>query len=93
MNKVGERKGEGSEQKKEHTIVVNAREHKFIGDEISFEQVVEIAFGSVSSDPNVAYTVTYKRGHGNKPDGSMVKGDIIKVKEGMIFNATMTNKS
>lgn len=80
-------------QNKEFTIIVNTREKKFIGREISFDQVVELAFGSVSSEPNIVYTVTYKRGEGNKPEGDMEKGDTVKVKDGMIFNVTQTDKS
>ena len=91
MGKVDEKEGNGKE--KVFKIIVNAREFDFQGDEISFDQVIELAFGSVETNPNIAYTVTYKRGHGNKPEGSMVKGDTVKVKEGMIFNATRTDKS
>ena len=80
-------------QDKQFTIVVNAREKTFTGREISFNQVVELAFGSVSPNPNIVYTVTYKRGEGNKPEGSMEKGDTVKVKDGMIFNVTQTDKS
>ena len=92
MNKVDEKK-DSPHEKKVYTIVVNAKEHEFTEDEITFDQVIILAFGSISADPNVAYTVTYKRGQGNKPEGSMVKGDIVKIKDGMIFNATATNKS
>jgi hypothetical protein len=80
-------------QNKQFTIIVNAREKTFTGREITFNQVVELAFGSVSSDPNVVYSITYKRGEGHKPEGTMDKGDIVKVKDGMIFNVTKTDKS
>lgn len=93
MNQVDEKKEPNSPKEKVFTIIVNAKDHKFFGDGISFDEVIALAFGSISNDPNIAYTITYKRGHGNKPEGSMVKGDIVKVKEGMIFNATATNKS
>jgi hypothetical protein len=77
---------------KEYNIIVNAREHSWTEKKISFEQVVELAYGSISTDPNVIYTVTYKRAHGNK-EGIMVAGDSVRVKDGMVFNATQTNKS
>ena len=80
-------------QDKQFTIVVNAREKTFTGREISFNQVVELAFGSVSQNPNIVYSVTYKRGEGNKPEGSMEKGDTVKIKDGMIFNVTPTTQS
>ncbi|HCR52764.1 MAG TPA: multiubiquitin domain-containing protein [Cyclobacteriaceae bacterium] len=78
---------------KVHTIIVNGREKEFEGKEISFEQVIILAFGVVSPNPNISYTVTYKRGEGNKPQGTLVAGESVKVKEGMIFNATATDKS
>ena len=80
-------------QHKEYTIIVNGREREWTEKEISFDQVVILAFGSISTDPNVIYTVTYNRGEGNKPDGTMVKGDAVTVKNGMVFNATPTNRS
>lgn len=78
---------------KVHNIIVNGREKEFEGKEISFEQVIVLAFGAVSTNPNISYTVTYKRGEGNKPEGTLVAGESVKVKEGMIFNATATDKS
>ena len=79
-------------QNKEVTIIVNAREKTFSGKEISFNQVVELAFGSVSDNPNIVYTVTFKKGEHNK-EGQMDKGDNERVKDGMIFNVTQTDKS
>jgi len=93
MNKPDENTGNPPGQNKEFTIVVNGRATKFAGREITFDQVVVLAFGSVSTDPNVTYSITYKRGEGHKPEGTMTKGDVVKVKEGMIFNVTPTNKS
>jgi hypothetical protein len=54
---------------------------------------VEIAFGPLSGNENTIYTLTYKRGHGNKPEGTLVSGETVKVKEGMVFNVTRTDKS
>jgi Multiubiquitin len=93
MENLLESKNEEHSHEKELEIIINGREKKWGEKKISFDQVVELAFGGVSSNPNTTYTVTYKRGHGEKPEGSMVKGDIIKVKKGMIFNVTATDKS
>lgn len=78
---------------KVETIVVNGREKQWSEKEISFEQVVKLAFDNYVDNGNTIYTVTYKRGQGNKPEGSMVKGDVVKVKDKMIFNVTATDKS
>lgn len=75
------------------TIIVNTRPKKWSKREISYEEVVILAFGSYSEDPNVVYTVTFSKGPDHKREGSMVKGQSVKVKEGMVFNVTQTNKS
>jgi hypothetical protein len=78
---------------KDFTIIVNGTKNEWKGREISFDEVVILAFGSVSTSPNTIYSITYKRGHGDKPEGTMVRGDIVKLKEGMVFNATCTDRS
>ncbi len=75
------------------TILVNAREKTWKDKIISFDQVIILAFESISIDPNVSYTVTFKKGENNKPEGIMVKSDEVKVKDGMRFNVTQTNRS
>ncbi len=93
MGKEEQNKPDAPGQNKEFTITVNARQKTVAGSEITFNQVVELAYGAVSDNPNIVYTVTYKRGEGNKSEGSMNKGETVKIKEGMIFNVTQTDKS
>lgn len=81
------------DSEKEYQIIINAREKRWLEPVITFEQVVTLAFGIMKETPNTWYSITYTRGTGNKPEGSMVLGDIIKVKDKMIFNVTATNKS
>ena len=81
-----------SHEHKPVTIIVNARKKEFSGKEITFEQVVKLAFETPPYGENTMFTVTFKRGHGDK-EGSMLPGDRVKVKEGMVFNVTATDKS
>lgn len=75
------------------TIIVNGRPKPVSQKELSFDEIVQLAFpGSVPNDTTL-YTITYKRGHGGKPEGTLVAGDTVKVKDGMIFNVTATDKS
>lgn len=76
----------------EFSIVVNARMKQWLDKSISFQQVVVLAFGTYHQNTSTAYTVIYKGGE-SKKEGSMVPGDIIKVKDKMIFNVTATDKS
>ncbi len=54
---------------------------------------MRLAFEDAVLNETTVYTVTYKRGLGNKPEGTLVEGDTVKVKEGMIFNVARTDKS
>jgi hypothetical protein len=74
------------------TIIVNGREKEVDEKKISFEEIIEIAFGQVEQNPNVVYTVKYSLGK-NEDKGSLVEGETIKVKKGMVINATKTDKS
>jgi Multiubiquitin len=80
-------------KKKDYEIIVNAQEKIWSEKEISYKEVVVLAFGSYSEDPNVVYTVIYSRGDKPHQEGSLVKGKSVKVKNGMIFNVSQTNKS
>jgi len=78
---------------KEYTIIVNTREQVVTEKELTFAQVVALAFNPVPSGPYIVITVTYRNGHGNKPEGTLVEGETVKIKKGMIFNVTATDKS
>ena len=74
-------------------IIVNGREKIVAQHELTYVDVVRLAFENPEFTENVIYTVTYKRGPDQKPEGTMVAGDLVKVKPGMIFNVTPTNQS
>jgi hypothetical protein len=75
------------------TIIVNTREKTWAKKKISFAEVIALAFDPPPSGGNWSFTVAYRRGQGNKPEGSLVEGQSVQVKGGMIFNATATDKS
>lgn len=74
-------------------VIVEGDPKKWSKETISFEEVVVLEYGSISTNPNVIYTVNYFNGVPSKPEGSMVKGDVISVKNKMIFNVGCTDKS
>ena len=74
-------------------IIVNAEEKHYHEREISFKKVIEFAFGTMIENGTKAYTVTYKKGPKENPEGSMISGQVVKVQDKMRFNATQTNKS
>ncbi len=78
---------------KEMTIIVNGKEKTVKDKELTYAQVIALAFDNPPTGPNFCFTITYRRGHGNKPEGSLIQGESVKVKDGMIFNVTATDKS
>lgn len=93
MNKVEEQKKEPPGQNKVVTIIVNGDPHEWEEKKIKFEEVVKLAFGVYEDHPNVVYTVTYKRGDSSKPEGSMVKGDSVVVKDKELFHVSKSGES
>lgn len=75
------------------TLIVNGRQKHWTEKTITFEQVVVLAFGTFDPNPDKVYTVTYDNGPHENPEGSMVKGQNVFVKNKMVFNATATDKS
>jgi hypothetical protein len=80
-------------EEKTVTIIVNGRPREFEGKEISYEQVIRLAYENPPYGENTLFTVTYKRGPDHKPEGSLVAGKSVKVKKGMVFNVVATDKS
>lgn len=93
MNNTQENKREEHGNKKDVTIIVNGRERAVQKDDLLFAEVVMLAFDNPPTGPNVIFTITYRRGHGDKPEGTLVEGGTVKVKDGMIFNVTATDQS
>lgn len=62
-------------------------------DEITYAEVVTFAFPDYPQHPERTYSVKYKRGHGDKPDGILPPGGQVKVKDQMSFDVTPTGQS
>lgn len=76
------------------TIIVNAEERIVERkEELTFDEVVDLAFNPRPVGDQIVYTITYYRGHGNKPEGHLLEGQSVKAKEGMVFNVKYTDKS
>lgn len=82
-----------NQTKKAVTIVVEGTEHTWPKDEITYAEVVGLEVPDYVQHPEITYSVTYKRGHGEKPIGILSPGGSVKVKDGMIFNVSETGQS
>lgn len=84
-----------NKEKKEKTvtIVVEGTPHEWRKGEITFAEVVTLEFPDYPNHPEINYSVKYKKGDNHKPEGVLVPGASVKVKEGMIFNVSKTGQS
>lgn len=74
-------------------IIVNGSPKKWEKKQISFIELIVLAYGTYVDKPTMVYTVAYEDGPKQNPEGSMVKGQVVFVKTKMIFHATATDKS
>ncbi|HNB54026.1 MAG TPA: multiubiquitin domain-containing protein, partial [Anaerolineales bacterium] len=80
-------------REKEITIIVNGQKKVVKAKELSFAEVVALAFSPVPTGPDVMFTITFQKGPHPKAEGHLYEGATVKIKNGMIFNVTSTNKS
>lgn len=76
------------------TILVNGTQEEIEkNDVITYAEVVTFAFPDYPQHPERTYSVKYKRGHGEKPEGILSPGGQVKVKDQMSFDVTPTGQS
>jgi hypothetical protein len=81
-----------SEGHKKFEIIVNGRPKSWTEDTISYSQVVDLAFPPPHKSTEI-FTVQYSRGPKENPSGTLVEGQTVRVKSGMVFDVTRTDKS
>jgi hypothetical protein len=60
---------------------------------LSFNDLLSLAFNPIPTGPNILFTITYRNGLRENPQGNLLEGGTVEIKEGMIFNVTATDKS
>ena len=78
---------------KGYTIVVNGREKTVEEEELTFDQVVGLAFNDPPTGEFICFTITYRNAGGRKPEGTLIEGESVKVRDGTVINVTVTDKS
>ena len=85
--------GPGQPPEEQYEIIVNGRPNKVSREEVTFDEIVGIAYPDGGRGPTIAYTVTYYTGAGDKPEGGLTEGESTKVMDGTVFNVTRTDRS
>jgi hypothetical protein len=67
-------------EKKTVTIIVEGTPHEWPKDElITYAEVVTLEVPDYAQHPEITYSVKYKSGHGDKPEGILSPGSSVKV--------------
>ena len=75
-------------------IIVNGTQYEWPkNDDITYVQVVTLDVPDYAQHPEITYSVKYKNGHGDKPEGTLSPGGSVKVKDGMSFSVSPTGQS
>lgn len=81
-------------QEKSYVIVVNSREEAVPEKQVTFEQVVQLAFPGAPVDAKVRYSMTYRHAASKPHAGELAEGGSVEVHHrGTIFNVTKTVQS
>jgi hypothetical protein len=76
-----------------YTIIVNGQKKTWPKKFISFDEIVKLAFPTTPAGQNILFSVSYEDGPPSNPQGTMIVGDRVKIKDGMVFNVTPTDRS
>ena len=80
-------------EKKGFQIIVNSREYTVDKEELTFDEVVDLAFPDGGRGDLISYTVLFYEAGGREQEGGLSKGEHVKVKDGTVFNVTRTDRS
>ncbi len=80
------------EEHKKFEIFVNGSRKPWDEETINYVQVVNLGFPRPPK-PNEIFTVDYTKGPKENPKGTLAEGQTVKVKSGMAFDVTPTDKS
>jgi hypothetical protein len=83
----------GDNKEKRVIIIVDGTPYPWIKEEISYAEVVTLEFPDYPQHPEINYSVKYKHGHNQKPEGTLSPGGSIKVKNDMRFYVSQTGQS
>jgi hypothetical protein len=78
---------------KDFRLIVNLEEKLVTRKKQSFSDIVKLAYPTPPSGNEISYKVTYRKGPPANPKGSLVEGESVQVKNGMVFDVAPTDKS
>jgi hypothetical protein len=77
----------------EITIIVEGTPHTWLKPKISYAEVATLFDPNYPQHPEITYSITYKRGPSQKPEGILPPGASVSVVNKMVFNVSPTGQS
>ncbi|SFV29445.1 multiubiquitin domain-containing protein [Hyphomicrobium facile] len=74
-------------------IVVNTRRKTTSKESLTFEELILLAFEKPPTGEGVQFTIQFTRGPEANASGTLLEGQSVKIKNGMEFDVTPTNRS
>lgn len=75
------------------TIIVNGRARQITVDELSFDELVDLAFDDPARGPQIVFTITFRKAGGRIEEGELDEGQRLKLRDGTVVNVTRTDQS
>lgn len=75
------------------TIIVNGRARQVTVDELSFDELVDLAFDDPARGPQIVFTITFRKAGGRIEEGELDEGQRLKLRNGTVVNVTRTDQS
>ena len=82
-----------AQDNKSVTIVVNGRPKEVTTEEITFDELVDLAFDDPARGPQIVFTITFRNVGGRFEEGELDEGQRVKVKNRTVINVTRTDQS
>jgi hypothetical protein len=74
-------------------IIVNAQKKDVAEPKLTFDEVVKLAYPIPPGGQSILFTIKYRKGPAVNPKGSLLEGQSVRIKDGMIFDVTPTDRS
>lgn len=74
-------------------VIINGRPRELATADASFEDIVRLAFPNLPVGAQRTFTVTYRRGDAQRPEGSLVANQATRLAPGAVINVSATDKS
>lgn len=78
---------------KSYAITINGRSRNVEIEELTFDELVDLAFEDPARGPQIVFTITFRNAGGRIREGELDEGQKLKVQDGTIINVTRTDQS